>query len=51
LWPYVLGVTGTQIGLVVGFLLNELSSVIKNGHEDRRTIGKALAVLLEVRII
>lgn len=49
LWSYVLGVSGTLLGLVIGFLLNELSSVIKSGREDRRTIGKALAELLEVR--
>ena len=49
LWSYVLGISGTLIGLVIGFLLNELSSAIKSGREDRRTIGKALAELLEVR--
>jgi hypothetical protein len=49
LWPSILGIGATLIGLVVGFLLNELSSVIRSSHEDRRTIGKALAELMEVR--
>ncbi|GEM_PF-1770421 len=49
LWSYILGISGTLIGLVIGFLLNELSSLIRSGREDRRIIGKALAELLEVR--
>lgn len=49
LWPFVIGILGTLIGLIVGFLLNELSSAIRSSREDRRTIGKALAELMEVR--
>lgn len=49
MWPTILGIGGTLIGLIVGFGLKELSSVIRSSREDRRTIGKALAELLEVR--
>src|ERR1039458_10177399 len=48
-WLTILGIGGTLTGLIVGFGLNELSSVIRTSREDRRTIGKALAELLEVR--
>ncbi|MGH9739352.1 MAG: hypothetical protein ACRD4X_12325 [Candidatus Acidiferrales bacterium] len=48
-WLTILGIGGTLAGLLVGFGLNELSSVIRTSREDRRTIGKALAELLEVR--
>jgi hypothetical protein len=49
MWPTILGIGGTLIGLIVGFGLNELSFVIRSSREDRRTIGKALAELMEIR--
>jgi len=49
MWPTILGIGGTLIGLIVGFGLNELSFVIRSSREDRRTIGKALADLMEIR--
>jgi hypothetical protein len=48
-WPTIIGIGGTLIGLVVGFGLNEMSSLIRANRETRRTFGSALSELLEVR--
>jgi hypothetical protein len=48
-WPTLLGIGGTLAGLVVGFGLNEMSSIIRGNREARRTVGSALTELLEVR--
>jgi hypothetical protein len=45
----VLTMTGTLLGIVLGFGLNEASYYLRTRREDRRTISKTLAELLEVR--
>jgi len=40
---------GTLLAVILGFSLNEVSSLIRTRREDRRTISKTLAELLEVR--
>jgi hypothetical protein len=47
LWTAIFGMAG----LMIGFALNELSTLIKLRRDDRRVIGKALAELLEVRFM
>jgi len=47
-WSVVVGILGALGGTITGFCLNELSYVLKSRREDQRTIGRALAELLEV---
>lgn len=49
LWGAAIGAIGALCAVVVGFFLNELSSALRARREDRRTIGRALAEILEVR--
>jgi hypothetical protein len=50
-WPAIVTLVGTLLGLILGFCLNELSYFVRTRRDDRRTISKALAELLEVRHI
>lgn len=49
IWPAILAVIGTLLGLIVGFGLNEVSYFLRIRREDQRTISKTLAELLDVR--
>lgn len=40
---------GALLGVVIGWLLKEISDAIKLGREDRRAAGKVLVELLELR--
>jgi hypothetical protein len=47
-WPAIVTMFGTLLGLILGFGLNELSYFVRTRRDDKRTISKALAELLEV---
>jgi len=49
IWVAILTMAGTLIGIILGFGLNEASYLLRTRREDRRTISKTLAELLDVR--
>jgi hypothetical protein len=49
IWVAILTMVGTLLGLILGFSLNEVSYLMRTRREDRRTISKTLAELLDVR--
>jgi len=44
-----LSLVGTLVGVVIGWLLKEISEVLRFRREDRRAIGRVLADLMEIR--
>jgi len=45
----ILPIVGTLVGVVIGWLLKEISEILRLHREDRRAIGRVLVDLMEIR--
>jgi CRISPR/Cas system CSM-associated protein Csm2 small subunit len=48
LWKDIATILGPIAGVLIGWFLNEFGQLAKLRREDRRTLGKALTILLDV---